>query len=578
LAGGRLLKLLFSAFKTGSDGFKPGESRFMPDGDGGFGRERMADNYADQPPAGDLEVKKASRLREIIHVLKKNDIIHGTTPEKLRKILEDLGPTFVKLGQVMSMRPDILPRRYCDELVKLRANVKPMDFREVEQVLADEFGSLYQDIFVMIEPEPLGAASIAQAHIAVLKDGRKVVLKVQRLNVKQIMAEDIAIIRKALAFMKVIRLTGEVIDFRTIVEEMWVVALQEMDFLIEAANIEEFARLNSDLAYIACPKVEKSLTTSRILVMEYVDGVPIDDLAALRDRGYDIDEIGRKLAENYAKQVLDDAFFHADPHPGNIRIRDGKIVWLDLGMMGRLSKRDQRLFKSAVTAIVNNDTLELKNAILTMGVVKGKINHTALYTDVDDFLTRYRQLDLASINLGHLFTDLTDLAARNLIAMPAGVSMLGRGILTIQGVLAVCGPQLNFLQIVADHLAGKMKADFDFTAEFWKVFHRLGNTLQKSIDIPAQMADVLKMTAKGQTKINLEIVGADEPLAEINKMINKLIIGLIDAALLISSSIICATEMNPQILGIPVLGALGYFTALVLGVWLLYGIIKKVRK
>ena len=154
-----------------------------------------------------------------------------------------------------------------------------------------------------------------------------------------------------------------------------------MNFLKEAGNLLEFEDLNHEIAYIAAPKLEKKLSTGKILVMEYIEGIPIDQIQTLEAMGYDMTEIGEKLADNYCKQIFDDAFFHADPHPGNIWIRDGKIVWLDFGMMGRLTARDKSLFRQAIAALANRDVYELKNVILTLGVVKGKVNHTRLYTD-----------------------------------------------------------------------------------------------------------------------------------------------------------------------------------------------------
>lgn len=521
-----------------------------------------------------LRLNRASRLREILRVLRKNEIIQGITPEKLRKILEELGPTFIKLGQIMSMRPDLLPPQYCNELTGLRKDVQPMNFSEIEQVIKSEYGVFYKELFKSIDPNPLGSASIAQVHKAIVKDGRKVVIKVQRLYIRTIMAEDIAIIRKALGLLKMIGGAGEALDLKTIIEEMWIAAQQEMDFLIEASHLEEFARLNSGIDYIACPTVEANLTTPRVLVMEYIEGIQIDDLRALRNLGYDNAAIGRKLAANYAKQVLDDAFFHADPHPGNIRIRDGKIVWLDLGMMGRLSHRDQQLIKAVVKAIIKNDAFELKNAILIIGSAKGKINHTALHNDIDEMLNRYGPMDLAGIHLGNLFSELAAVANRHSLSMPKGYVMLGRGILTIEGVLAFCSPQLNFVQILADHMSGMMFRDFDAAKECRQTVNRLLSALSKSVDIPASLADLLKMTIKGQTKINLEVTEATEPLNAVNKMVSKLIIGIIDAALLISSSLICTTDMTPQLFEIPLLGVLGYLSALVIGIGLLFGIVK----
>ena len=516
-----------------------------------------------------------SRLKEMLGVLRQHDIVHGVNPEKLRLILEDMGPTYVKLGQIMSMRSDILPQAYCDELTRLRADVKPMPFSQVQQVIEQEYGASLQSIFSSIDPEPLGAASIAQVHAATLKDKTRVVVKVQRPGIRETMAQDITLMRKAVRILKAVSDLGDTLDFSAIIDEMWMVAQQEMNFLQESDHIEEFSRLNRDIEYVSCPKVDQSLTTSRVLVMEYVEGIQVDDVKTLRQQGYDLKEIGVKLAENYCKQVLDDAFFHADPHPGNIWVRDGKIVWLDLGMMGRLTSRDKHLFRAAIRAVVNNDVYELKNIILTLGVVKGRINHTRLYTDLDDMVLKYGDMDLGSMNMGQMVQELLDLARNNGIGMPTGVTMLGRGVMTIEGVLAACCPEVSFLKIVSAHLAGEAASDFDLQRELRHKARAFYNLFSKGIEIPAHLSDVLKMTIKGQTKLNLELTGSEEPLGNIDRMVNRIIVCIITAALLISSSTICTTDMSPKMLGIPLLGALGYIAALILGGWLLVHILRK---
>ncbi|MCI9272573.1 MAG: AarF/ABC1/UbiB kinase family protein [Clostridiales bacterium] len=516
-----------------------------------------------------------SRLKEMLGVLRRYDVMHGVSPEKLRLILEDMGPTYVKLGQIMSMRSDILPQDYCDQLARLRADVKPMPFSQVQKVVEQEYGASIQGIFSSVDPEPLGAASIAQVHAAVLKDKRRVVIKVQRPGIRETMAQDINLMRKAVRILKAVSGAGDTLDFAAIIDEMWQVAQQEMNFLLEADHIEEFSRRNETVEYVACPQVDSSLTTSRVLVMEYVDGVQVDDVDELKKRGYDVREIGAKLAENYCKQVLDDAFFHADPHPGNIWIREGKIVWLDLGMMGRLTRRDKHLFRAAIRAVVNNDVYELKNIVLTLGVVRGRVNHARLYTDLDDMLLKYGDLDLGSINLGQMVQELLELAKNHGIGMPAGVTMLGRGVMTIEGVLAACCPDISFLKIVSAHLAGEAVSDFDLSKELRHKARALYNLFSKGIEIPAHLDDVLKMTVKGQTKLNLELTGSEEPLGNIDRMVNKIIVCIITAALLISSSTICTTDMSPKMLGIPILGALGYLAALFLGGWLLFHVLRR---
>lgn len=534
---------------------------------------------AKKPKSREREKKQespsVSRLKEMLGVLRRHDIVHGVSPEKLRRILEDMGPTYVKLGQIMSMRSDILPQAYCDELVYLRAEVRPMPFSQVQQVVEQEYGASMQGVFSSVDPEPLGAASIAQVHAATLKDKRRVVIKVQRPGIRETMAQDINLMRKAVRILKAVSGAGDTLDFAAIIDEMWMVAQQEMNFLLEAEHIQEFSRLNDGVEYVSCPVVDQTLTTSRVLVMEYVDGVQIDDVEELKKRGYDIREIGTKLAENYCKQVLDDAFFHADPHPGNIWIREGKIVWLDLGMMGRLTSRDKHLFRAAIRAVVNNDVYELKNIILTLGVVKGRVNHARLYTDLDDMVLKYGDLDLGSMNLGQMVQELLELAKNNGIGMPTGVTMLGRGVMTIEGVLSACCPDVSFLKIVSAHLAGEYAGEFDLSKELRHKARAFYNLFSKGIEIPAQLSDVLKMTIKGQTKLNLELTGSEEPLGNIDRMVNKIIVCIITAALLISSSTICTTDMTPKMLGIPLLGALGYLAALVLGGWLLFSVMRR---
>lgn len=523
------------------------------------------------------EDSSLKRLREMLGVLRRHDIVHGLNPQKLRQILEDMGPTYVKLGQIMSMRSDILPKAYCDELVKLRAQAKPMPFSDVKQVIEKEYGAPAQNIFASIDPTPLGSASIAQVHAAVLKNKQKVVIKVQRPGIREVMAKDITLMKKAVHLLGLVSSAADVVDFESVIDELWVVAQQEMDFLLEANHNKEFARLNKDVAYVACPKIEEGLTTPHVIVMEHIDGIQIDRLEELRKLGYDPEEIGHKLAENYCKQVLEDSFFHADPHPGNIWIREGKIVWLDLGMMGRLSNRDRELFREALRSVATNDINELKRIVLTLGVIKGRINHSRLYTDLDDIVTKYGSLDLANMNLGVMVQELLEVASANNIAMPSNLSMLARGIMTIEGVLSVCCPDASLMQIISSHIVREMYSNFDFKKELRHSSQAIYSIFTKGLDIPTQLSDILKMTAKGQTKLNLELIGSEEPLRRIDKMVNRIIICIITAALLTASSTICTTQMEPRILGIPLLGALGYFAALILGGYLLFSIRKKKR-
>lgn len=517
------------------------------------------------------------RMGKIIAILIKHEITKGLTPEKLRLIIEDLGPTFIKIGQMMSMRRDILPADYCLELEKLRSQVKPMPFETVIQIIEDEYQRPVAEVFRVINKEPLGSASIAQVHEAELLDGAKVVIKVQRIGIYQVMAQDVVLLHRATGILNVASGMGDIVDFKMIVDEMWSTAQQEMDFLIEAQNAQLFNEFNADIQYVSCPRIYNAFTTAKVLVMEAIEGIEIDELEALQAEGYDLQEIGRKLADNYVKQIIDDGFFHADPHPGNIFIRNGQIVWIDLGMMGRLSKREMGVLRRYVKAIAMGDVELLKSAVLALGVPKRRINHPQLYADINGILEQFGTEELSNINMGRVLEEILRIAGENHIAMPRGISMLSRGMITIEGVIAEVSPDANIVNIMANHIAGQEVGDFDLSRIIESNGRKFIISSEKAIGIPGQVSDFLTLMNKGQIKVNLELMGSEEPLAEMDKMVNKIVICVINAALLIGSSFIATTDMTPKLLGIPALGTIGYVTAIILSGGLMYSI-RKMKK
>lgn len=520
------------------------------------------------------DIGSAVRLKEMVAVLRKYEVVRGMTPEKLRHILEDLGPTFVKLGQVMSMRPDFLPQEYCDELMKLQNGAKPLPFSTIIEVIEQEYSRRWNKVFSSVDEEVLGSASIAQVHRAVLTTGERVVVKVQRPGIYKVMARDMVLLKRASRLVRVVSHSQDVIDFDMVLEEMWGIAKQEMDFLIEADHIEEFRHLNQDEAFVTCPNVYRNLTTQHILVMEYVDGVRIDDFDGLRARGVDITLLGRRLGENYVKQIIEDGYFHADPHPGNIWVRGGRIVWLDLGMMGRLSNRDRTAIRKAVIALANHDTFEMKTAVLALGVPRGHINHTALYQDIDALMAQYSTLDFRDLRMGVLTRQIMNILRVHHIACPQGLSMFARGLLTIEGVMRLVCPKVSFVEIFAKSLQLNFKKNFDWREEISKAKRESYLLMRKSMALPEQISDILKMTMSGQTKVNLDLTGSEEPLRHVDKMVNRVIVAVLCAALLLGSSTICTTNMTPKIMEIPLLGFVGYLIAFVLSIRLIWDIHK----
>ena len=501
-----------------------------------------------------------SRLREITAVLRRHNITKGVTPKKLRAILEDLGPTFIKLGQIMSMHSDILPKRYCDELMLLRTEVTPMPFDEVVSVIEKSYGRSWRRVFSSMEEKPQGSASIAQVHRATLRNGEEVVVKVQRKGIYEKMARDIALLHKAVKLMPPVSIKG-MADLDLVLDEMWSVTREEMNFLTEASNMEEFAQRNKEVNFVGTPKLYQQYTTVNVLVMEYIDGCGIDDKEELTERGYDLKEIGTKLVDNYIKQVMDDGFFHADPHSGNVKIRDGKIIWIDMGMMGRLTEHDREMIGKAVQGVALGDVGLIQQAMLGIGEFKERPDQRKLYEDIDGLLMKYGNVDMGSMNVAEVMTDLMDVMKNNKIKMPHGLTMLARGLTHMEGVLADIAPDINMVEIATAHVSGQFFRNLDLKKELKSSGKSVLKSFRKALDIPSMISDMMSGYLKGQAKVNLDLQVTDDLAQLLRRLVRNIVMGLWVMALLISSSIICTTDMTPKILGIPAIGAFGYMLA-----------------
>ena len=478
-----------------------------------------------------------SRLREILSVIHKHNIARGVSPEKIRLILEDLGPTYIKLGQILSMRSDILPKAICDELMHLQNEVTPMPFSEVQEVIREAYGVPLEEVFSRFEEKPIGSASIAQVHRAALRrTGEEVVVKVQRQGIYETMSRDIAFLHRALRVMPAVNMSG-LVDMNKILDEMWMVAQEEMNFLVEAKNMEEFEHLNQDVAYVASPKLYREFTAPQVLVMEYIDGIPIDHKEELMEAGYDLNEIGTKLADNYVKQITEDGFFHADPHPGNIRIRDGKIVFLDMGMMGTLSERDRRTISQAVKGVARNDPEACLEAVLKLGVVSGDVDRRQLYKDCETMLDRYGSIDLGTMDLSQVVTDIMEIMKKNHIGMPGGLSMLVRGLATVEGVVVDVAPGISVTQVATARISKKFLKDFDLHGNLQRDARALYESAYKALDIPALVSDTLRTGLKGDGRIGVDVHPGEDTEKLARTLVQKICAALVCAALILASAV-----------------------------------------
>lgn len=522
---------------------------------------------------------KAKRLREIVRIAKQFDIFHGLTPVKMRLMFEALGPTFVKVGQILSMRSEMLPQSFCDELSKLRADADPMPCQTVVDTLAKEYGRPIEEIFSRIDPKPLGSASLAQVHRATLITGEDVAVKVQRPGVRETMAQDVSIMRSLAKVAAKLFPDTQIIDFKGVVEELWDTFEAETDSLIEARNLAAFKKFSQPYKYMDCPAPYPELCTEHVVVMDYVDGISVSHPGQLVAAGYDLKEIGTKLVDNYATQILDEGFFHADPHPGNIIVRGGQIVLIDLGMTGRLDQRTRNVLKDMIFAVAKQDSPALADSLLRFAVASpDSEDYPSLLADLDMVVQEFGTVDLSELDIAAFLTSLTQLASRHGIEIPSSITTVGRALVTLEGLLDEFIPNVNMIQIISAHIAASQTPETMVKNEAKSLAIEGRQALHDAMAALTEMKHATRMLTRGQLRVNMELVGSEEPFQQLSDMVNRLTMALIVVGLFIGSSIVYYAGIKPVVFGIPIVGFMGYIVAFTLGCWIVLDILIKGRK
>ncbi len=519
------------------------------------------------------------RLREIIKLMRKHRVQEGLSPDQLRSFLIDLGPSFIKIGQMLSLRSEILPQAYCDALSDLQMDCDPIPFEDTLAALEDVYGSRFHDIFRKIDPKPLGSASLAQVHKAELSNGDVVAVKVQRPGVRAVMAQDIDVMRSVAKHVSRFMKDTQMLDLRDVVEELWATFLEETDFMKEANNLREFAELNKDVVFISCPKPYMEYCTESVLVMEYIEGVSIRDTKRLKELGYDLDEIGLKVMDNYATQILEHGFFHADPHPGNLFVHEGKVVYLDLGIMGRLSVRERMGFSKIIEAVGAQNASDLKDALISFSVEHdlASIDHARLLAELDNVLKSYCSTNVADIDIGALLSDIMALTRQCKVTLPSSVTAVSRGIVTMEGSLAEYLANTNMIEIINGHIIRSKNTQEELETRIKTMLVSFDTSLRSMLKAAEYSGEMFRMLSRGQLKVNMEMLGSTEPLRKVSRIANRLAMSLVIAGLLVSGSLIISVDM-PRVFGLPILSFIEYVSAFVLFIWMAWDMFRKTRR
>lgn len=518
---------------------------------------------------GDMRTR--GRVRQILGVLRRNRVAHGLTPERAVKVLEELGPTYVKIGQVASTRSDILPREYCDAFSQLHANVTPMPYNQVLECISASYGHPWSQTFSSIDLMPLGSASIAQVHSARLHDGSVVAVKVRRPGVVEEMREDIVLMKRILATAEFLTSSHRVVlfNFENLVSEFERICASEVDFTVELRNLQAFSGVISAQRGISSPMPRPSISNESVLVMEYVRGCPIDDTTALRAAGIDADALASRLVQSYISQVLDAGFFHADPHAGNILVRNGEIVWIDLGMVGTLASGQRRLVGRMFRSVTVGDPYMLMEAVVGISNVIGEVEYGSLLSMLSRMLGKYGTADLREIDMGAVFAELIEVLRSQNLVMEQSVTTLVRGIISLEGVLASVAPNLNVFSIVSEHVMRQSLRASSVEASMRQLAGSLAASLEASARLPAQMSQLIDMLSRGEVSVRGNVEVERNALSSVYVTAGRFSLSLISVGLFLGSSLLCTTDLEPRVLEVPVLGILGYLGAFILGIYVI---------
>jgi ubiquinone biosynthesis protein len=504
---------------------------------------------------------------------------------RLRRALTDLGPTFIKLGQLLSTRPDLLPPDVVSELAKLQDRVPPLPFAEVRQVIAAELGQEVDEVFASFDPQPVGSASLGQVHQATLPDGRQVVVKVQRPGVARIIRTDLLVLADLARLADRRTPWGRIYNFSNIVEEFSRSLNEELDYTAEARHAERLAAAFRDDPDVHIPGILWELTTTRVLTQEYLAGIKLEDRAALQAAGYSLPRLAEKLARAMVRQILEVGYFHADPHPGNILVLPGEVIgFLDFGQVGCLSQERKEIFLRLILAVHRHRIDVLVQGLKELGTTTAPLKEAELRQDIEVLLDKYYGLPLARIRLGQAIRELMDVAFRHHLRLPADFTLLAKALLTLEGVVTDLDPGLSLLQIIEpvarDYLRQRLAPRYLLRV----AGRRLSEYLAVADELPRLFKTLLQQVTGGELKVSWELPELEASLRRLDRISNRLsfsmvllAFSIIMASLILGSAIIGpGTGARSLLWRLPIL-ELGFLTAGIMVGWLIWAIFRSGR-
>jgi ubiquinone biosynthesis protein len=532
---------------------------------------------------GRLDIVKQTGIEASFEVEKMlADKVETPEAEELTKDIEKLGPTFIKLGQLLSTRSDLLPSAYMQALSRLQDKVEAFSFAEVEEIVTSELGVRISKAFSEFDAEPIAAASIGQVHRARMRDGREVVVKVQRPNIREHILKDLEALAEISHLIDHHTEVGRRYEFQTMLEEFRKSILRELDYRLEANNLLTLHRNLAEFDLIEVPLPIEDFTTSRILTMEYVRGKKITALSPLEKIELDSGKLADQLFHAYLKQLLVDGFFHADPHPGNVFVTDkGTIALLDLGMVARIAPGLQEKLMQLLLAISENHPDEAATLAIQIGEIKAEFDEQNFRRQVADLIAQNQDSNLAEIQVGRIVLEVTRMSGENGIRMPQELTLLGKALLNLDQVGHTLAPDFNPNEAVRRNAATIMQRRMLKNLSPGNIFSGVIEMKDFVQRLPGRFNKILDKVADNQIQVKVDAIDEVKLMEGLQKIANRITLGLVLAALIISAAMLMSVPTTFRIFGYPGLAMMFFLAAATGGVILVFNILfgdEKARK
>ncbi|RLA12961.1 MAG: 2-polyprenylphenol 6-hydroxylase [Gammaproteobacteria bacterium] len=493
-------------------------------------------------------------------------------PARVRRALEEMGPTFVKLGQILATRVDLLGPEWIAELEKLQDRAPSVSFELLRQQLEEDFGAPPEGLFAELDPQPMAAASMAQVHRATLFDGTQVVIKVRRPGIRPIVEADLRLLARLAAVTE-----SELPDMRRykpkeLIRQFTLSLRAEMDLATECRNAERIARNFANDDEIVIPKVYWEWVGERVNVQEYIDGIPGRDLAAVDAVGLDRKVLAQRGAHAVLKMMLEDGFFHADPHQGNIYyLPDNRLAFIDFGMVGRLPEQRRHQVVNLLHGLADQNPVLVVDVLLDWAG-DTEVDVDALTNEIAAFVDQYHSVPLKDLRLGKMLTDLTTLLRDHSLSLPPDLVLMIKAFITLEGMGRQLDPDFDMVAEAAPFLRRAMLARYAPDALAKRGWAAATGALDIVTGLPQDLRQLLRAARRGKFNVHVDVTRLNQFGHQLDRAASRLTVGVVTAALIIASSIVMTVEGGPTLMGLPLFGFMGFTAAFVGGVWLLISI------